>query len=669
MGIEKRYFTVKNWLTIILCFFCFLNSKELHTQSPAQSPRIANYKMEVDLLVNEKRLKVKQQLNWTNSSMDTITEMYFHLYYNAFKNSESTFFKERGVPSFLTNDIDENCGWSWSHVAKIIDPDGNDLSPSIEFVATDDDNHDDQSVMRIELAKPLLPMKSIDLDINWEAKIPKTMPRTGYNKDYYFFAQWFPKVGVYERSGIRSVEEGHWNCHQYHSSGEYYADFGVYDVNITVPSDFVVAASGQLVNKIENGDNTTWNYLAEDVIDFSWACSPHFSLLKDQHNDTEIKLYCYPYKEHVADRYFTTIKFGMQYLQEHLGPYPYPSLSIIDTPIHGMFTGGMEYPNLVTSLSFCFFPKGFRTPETLVIHEYIHQYFMQMVATHEVEDPWMDEGLTTYYEGRIMDSLFNLNNSTIDLLGFKVGNQEYNRIEFLASANPKIASNVIKSWEYKHGGYGSISYNKTALWLKTMEGILGINTMDLIMRTYFESWKFKHPGRQDFIDIVNKLVIEKHGERFPDGFDWYFEQVLYGTETCDYSVASISNNELENKRGFFNDLDNCEMIEQQSNLYDCSVIFHRLGEVWLPQDLKLNFEDGSFEMYHWNGKDRSHEIRFMNSKKVISAEIDPNRKVYIDTNFLNNSKTIEKRKSTWCKLLVSFATAIQNVLETTALLA
>ncbi|MBT8230384.1 MAG: M1 family metallopeptidase, partial [Bacteroidia bacterium] len=467
-----------NILRFIVISYCFFLSTSLVSQKDSLSPRIANYHIEVVLDTADKTLNAQQKIIWHNRTADTITKLYFHLYYNAFKNSESTFFKERGIPEFLTQGIDEDCGWSWTQIRHIKDQEGNDLSDSWSYESTDDNNESDETVFKLELEQFVLPGQSIELDIAWHAKIPKTMIRTGYNKDFYFFAQWFPKLGVYEPEGMRYAKQGQWNCHQYHSSGEYYADFGVYNVSVTVPSDYVVAASGMQISEEINENNKTVKFLAEDVIDFTWTCSPHFEEYTDHYKDIEIKFYCYPYKSHLAERYLPTIKFGMKFLEEHLGPYPYKRLSIIDPPIHGMFTGGMEYPTLITSLSFCFFPEGFRTPETLVIHEYIHQYFMQMVATHEVEDPWMDEGITSYYEGRILDELFTPQNSTIDFLGVKAGNKAYNRAEFLMSGNTKLASNAVKSWEYKHGGYGVIAYNKAAMWLQTMEGLVGQPLMD-----------------------------------------------------------------------------------------------------------------------------------------------------------------------------------------------
>lgn len=651
---------------LYIAYFLFICGN-IFPLSAQHSPRIANYDIELQLDTTNKRINADQVLLWRNTSLDTIHELYFHLYYNAFKNSESTFFRERGVPSFLTSDIDSECGWSWIQVLELIDEEGNELMKSSQYVAPDDGNVNDQTVLKVTLINPVLPNSEEIYQIKWESKIPKTMPRTGYNKDFYFFSQWYPKVGVYEAAGVRYNEEGKWNCHQYHSSGEYYSDFGVYDVRITVPINFEVASTGELVGQSKKGNEMTWHFQAEDVIDFTWTCSPQFQIQEDSFNNTRIKLYTYPYKAHFADRYLPTIKHCMAYLEDHFSAYPYPTLSIIDPPIYGMYTGGMEYPTLITSLSFCFFPEGIRTPETLVVHEFIHQYFMQMVATHEVEDPWMDEGITSYYESRILDDLFGKNCSTIDAFGVKAGNAEYNRIEFFSSANTKIAPNVVKSWEFKHGGYGYISYNKTALWLKTMEGLLGVELMDRIMRAYFEKWKFKHPGRNDFIDVVNAFVLKEKADVFPSGMDWFFKQVLFGTEECDYAVATIENKEKVLSRGIYGDLENCEVGIPEDLKYESKVIFHRLGELKFPIDCVVYFDDGSSLEDQWDGQSRTFDISVVGNKKIVSAAIDPDRKIYLDKNFINNSSIQKKQNSKLSRLGIRILTSFQHLLETVAL--
>ncbi len=630
---------------------------------PTTSPRIANYKMDVSLDVESKKLTGKTFLSWKNTGSTEVDHLLFHMYYNAFRNTESTFFEEGGVPEFLTQNIDENCGWGWTHIQSMQDVYGNDLTASMRYINTDDTNTSDKTVLRVELPNPVPAGGNLTLSFDWIAKIPQTMPRTGYNKEFYFFAQWFPKLGVYETAGMRYATEDGWNCHQYHSSGEYYADFGNYEVSMTAPEDYIIASSGQQVGLEKIGKKKTWHFKVDDVIDFTWSASPHFVKKEDKYKDTDIFIYTYADKQGSNERFLATLKYCMQYLDEVVGPYPYPTITVVDPPIHGMYTGGMEYPTIITTLNFECLPEGIKTPETLIVHEYIHQYFMQMIATHEVEEPWMDEGLTTYFEGRILNSYLGEKSSTINWLGLTVGNREWNRTEFFNEQNPMIASNARKSWQYKHGGYGPISYNKTALWLETMEGMVGVETMDEIFKTYFRQWKFKHPARKDFINIVNEVVARNHPNNFPEGMDWYFEQVLFGTGMCDYAIGSIDNKRPQARRGFFDDLDNCVSEKENNDQYISTVILHRLGEIQLPVVIKVTTSDGSAELYNWDGLERSAEIVLEGSSPIVSAEIDPEYRITLDHNYLNNSLTVEEKLAPARSLSARIITALQHSFE------
>ena len=381
-----------------LLLFLYIINSTLSAQEAALSPRTANYDIQVQLDTAAKKIYGKQVLLWNNPSADTIHELQYHLYLNAFRNSESTFLKEQGGFGFLFDALEKDCAWSWININHLQDGQGNDLRPQMEYIAPDDGNIEDRTVLRVPLVQPVPPRGSIEVTLDWITKIPKAMVRTGYNRDYYFMAQWFPKVGVYEPAGMRFAEKGQWNCHQYHAEGEYYSDFGLYKVDITVPEGFTVGASGALQGIKEETGARTWSFLAEDVIDFTWSASPYFQEFRKTHKDIELRLLAYPYHQHLSERYFKVISFAIDFCESHFGPYPYPSLTIIDPPFHGMFSSAMEYPTLISTANLCILPKGIKTAELLLVHEFVHQYFMQMVASNEQEEPWLDEGITNYYE-------------------------------------------------------------------------------------------------------------------------------------------------------------------------------------------------------------------------------------------------------------------------------
>ncbi len=651
--------------SLVFIFLMFVVSS---WSQQALSPRTASYDIAVELDVEQKKVYGKQTLYWKNPSQDTITELQYHLYHNAFKNSKTTFMRERDFDLLDAEEAD--CNWSYIDVQRIQDEYGNDLKSRMEFIQPDDGNEFDQTVLRVPLITPIMPGDSIKVELDWVGKIPKIRPRTGYNKDYYFMVQWFPKVGVYEAAGVRYATKGQWNCHQYHSSGEYYADFGNYDVQITVPEDYIVGASGALKDEKIMGNKKTVRYQINDVIDFAWTASPHFVEKKTTWKEVDIRLLCYPDHLHIGERYFTAIKNAMEYLDEHVGAYPYKTLTIVDPPYHGIFSSGMEYPTLVTTLSACFLPKGIKTTETIAIHEFIHQYFMQMVATHEQEEPWMDEGMTTYYESRILDHYYGKKTSTIDFLGATVGSKEYNRIEFFNMWNPKIGDNSFFARQFTQGGYGPISYNKVAIWMQTLEGLVGLETMDKIMRTYFERWKFKHPCTRDFINVVNEVVTSKHGDDFGENMNWFFDQVLFGSDVCDYELGSINNRKDQPLNGYFPDTDECQTVSDydwDSADQTATVVAYRNGEVIMPVEILVEFKDGSSVLEQWDGKARFKEFVYP-GKAVECAELDPERKIYLDKNFLNNGMTLKSQKPTIRKYATQFMSWIQNAMQSLSVL-
>lgn len=637
------------------------------------SDRIANYDIAVQLDHENKMIHGSQTLTWTNPSIDTIRTLRFHLYYNAFKNSLSTFLNDspREIPEALKVDDKEN--WGWSQITSFTDQFGNDITANLKYIQPDDGNIHDQTVLEVTLDKPVYPKKTHQFKIEFDAKIPKFVARTGYARDYYFMVQWFPKIGVYEPAGMRYAQKGQWNCHQYHSQSEYYANFGVYNVSITVPKDMTVGASGIFVSGNINDDGTrTHVYRAEDVIDFAWTASTCFEEVKDKWEHVNIRLLIpAEHKEHTK-RYLTAAKQSLTYFKEHIGEYPYTTLTIVDPPIYGIRSCCMEYPTLVTGISLAGLPNAIKTVEIITAHEFAHQYFMQMLASNEFEEPWLDEGFTTYFENRIMDHYYGDHTSTIDLLGLKIGAMEQSRTNYTGMRNPQVAEVFRPAWGFKHGGYNSVVYQKTCTWLATLDNMLGREVMDEILQTYFQRWRFKHPSGQDFIDVVNEIVAKRYDEKFGANMDWFFEQVLYGNEVCDYKINEIENKLIPNKVGFFDNGEEKSFEETKEDVEDSTyiskVIIHRLGQAKFPVDILVRFDDGSEVLEHWEGLDPTHELKYRGPKKIEWAHLDPENKNLMDLNLNNNSKRVERETSVVWKFTSKFMFWVENLITTLTVL-
>jgi len=648
---------------LLILLFCSLGvSRQVIFQTPL-SPRLANYDITVKLDVQNKMLHGKETLVWRNKSQDNIKELQFHLYLNGFKNTESTFMKESRYGM-------EGIDWGWIDIKKMVVRDGEDLTNKISYIHPDDDNIKDQSVIRVPLTKPLPGGSTITIDLEFEAHLPSIYSRTGYEGNFFMVAQWFPKIGVYEAAGDRYATKGSWNCHQFHSTTEFFADYGVYNVEIIVPQTYIVGAVGLLQQELKNSDSTkTLIYHAEDVHDFSWTASPGFTVVEDQWRSVHIRLLTQNYKVgSISNGYIQSVKVALQHLNDWVGTYPYPNVTIVDPPLKAQRAGGMEYPTLITGLSVWGIPKSIRMVELVTIHEFTHQYFYGLVGSNEFEEAWLDEGFTQYFESRIMNAEYGEKTSLVDMFGLNIGDFEFNRWGYTGMSNSKIAPTLQPAWQYRAGGYDNLTYNKSATLLTTLERMVSRAVMDEIMHTYFERWKFKHPCTRDFIAVVNEIVHKQYGDKFGPDMNWYFDQVLSGTDICDYELTKIEVNELHHETGIFEEKGGKAPLHRQrgekpDSLYESVVLISRLGEMKMPVTVLVRFDDGREVRETWDGQDRWKQFTYTGTSSVISGTVDPDNILALDINANNNSKTVRPSSLPFWKYTTKFMTLVQAILH------
>ena len=632
------------------------------------SPRIVTYKISVALDVAQKMLNGKETLTWRNTSTDRVGELQFHLYFNGFKNTESTFMKESGGVNRGFEHAEG--GWGWTDVNSLKTSDGEDLTGRMQFIHPDDDNARDQTVMRVTLSKPVLPGQTIQLDLTFTAKLPRIFARTGYYQNYFMVGQWFPKIGVYEAAGQRYATTGQWNCHQFHANTEFFADYGVYDVDMTVPKEYVVGATGLLSGVKESGDGMkTVTYHAEDVHDFAWTASPSFVDLSDQWKHVKIRVLMQPQRAHQAVRYFESVKATLEYFELHVGKYPYPNVTIVDPAYGASGSGGMEYPTFITAGSMWGVGKFLRFAEDVTVHEFGHQYWYGLVGSNEFEEAWMDEGFNQYYETRIMDHAYGAKTSVIDLPGLTGGDFETTRGGYTAMRNPKISPTGTLGWKFGQGGYGNLTYQKTAVFMTTLERLIGSAVMDTLMKTYFERWKFKHPCGRDFIAVANEIVPKFHGNKFGKDLTWYFDQVLYGTDVCDYELTTLETKEVASPKGVYEQDGKKttagvakDTASPAGRMYETRVLASRLGEIKLPTAILVHFDDGQEIREPWDGQSRWVEFKYVRHQKPVWAKVDPDTALVIDINLNNNSKTFEPPRAPIWKYTFKFLFWLQNML-------
>jgi Peptidase family M1 domain len=602
------------------------------------SQRITNYKLEVELDPVAKTISGTMDAFWVNPSSDVVPDIQLHMYLNAFSSNKSTFYKESdGSPG--TKEID----FGWVNIKSMTDKKGNDLKPVMKFISPDDNNPDDMTVLDVPLPEVAKPGDTVFIKVNFVSKLPLLAFRTGFNDDFFFVGQWFPKFGVYEPAGMRYAVKGGWNCHQFHSNSEFFSNHSVYDVKITVPVEYVVGTGGILLDEKREGEKKkiqTWR--AEDIVDFAWTAWPAFITFKDQWKNVKINLLLPRGKQDQVARQFTAVKNALEYFTQNVGPYPWPYITIVVPPVKGAGSEGMEYTTIFTSTSAYGLPEYLHFPEIYTIHEFGHAYFMGILASNEFEEPWLDEGVNSFWEERILDHYYGPDAGMLDHPFLKVSDETMARMEYVLSGNRQVVSNAEYSWNYHHGTYGIMSYLKAATWLYTLMGIVGEETTNEIFKEYYRKWAFKHPSGKDFVNVVNEVVPRMNGNKFGPDMNWFFDQTLYGTGICDYKVANFFNSRITDFKGIENTGDSVlfkKSDREKDTLFKATVQLERLGEVMLPEEILVHFDNGDHILETWDGKSRFKDFKYTGTRKVDWVKIDPDYKIKMDVNYINNSMT------------------------------
>jgi aminopeptidase N len=589
------------------------------------SPRNANYEIDVRLDPDAKTLRGRETIHWRNISGQPTTELQFHLYWNAWRDAESTWLRERQLAGLYTKPQDD--AWSAIDLSSLRVHNGSgewtDVTSQSRFIAPDDGNPRDRTVMSLPLPFTVAPEGTIDVEVAWTSKVPRPFARTGYIDDYFFIAQWFPKVGVLEERG--------WNTHQFHSATEFFADFGVYDVAITVPRRFIVGASGREMSRSDNTDGTTTHrYHGEDIHDFAWTAAPDFIDLTKRFThptlpSVDMRLLLRPEHRSQAERYFGAAAATLKYYGEWFGAYPYGHVTIVD-PAFQSESDGMEYPTLFVGRANWLDPPQVQTPENVTVHEFGHQWWYAMVATNEFEHAWMDEGFNTYSTARVMDEWFRPNRVALRYVGGFIpwtfdeiphSRLDNDRLDGYR-LNAKADAPWVPTFTYWPGTARYITYNKTALWLHMLEKQVGWPTMQRIMSTYFERWKFKHPKPADFFDTVREVTGR--------GYVTFFDEVYRSSNTFDYGVQEVASEKIE-----------------ATNLYRTTVVVRRYGEAMFPIDVVTTFENGERKKESWDGQDRHVIYTYERASKAVSVQVDPDRVLLLDLNYTNNSRSLAPR--------------------------
>ncbi|MDF2926007.1 MAG: family peptidase [Paenibacillaceae bacterium] len=571
----------------------------VYESSPVLSNRLVEYHIAAALQPEQKSIQAAQTVTWQNPGSKPVTELYLHLYPNAFSGKKTTFMAESGGQ--LRGDKQQGDSYGRMELQSLATEQGVNLMERLTYVQPDDGNKNDRSLVKVALLEPVFPGGKITLRMDYQVKMPQVFARMGYSGDFYMAGQWFPKLAKYEPAGTRGRTEDGWNLHQYHGNSEFYADFGIYDVKIKVPSSYTVAATGFPTKPavIEN-DEKTYRFYADDVHDFAWSASPDFIYVEEPFSSpnipgVKIKLYLDPAHEHLRARYLAAAKKSLARYSEWYGQYPYSTLSVVVPPEGGNGAGGMEYPTLVTAWG-----AGDNNPglelERVVVHEIGHQFWYGMVASNEFEEAWLDEGFTSYAEDKVMEKEYGVSpNLPIEA-------------SYITSPEPLTRY----SWEFgSHDEYAENVYTRGKLVLHAIEKEVGADMMNKVMRGYFQRWKFKHPATADF----QAMLESKTGKSWAE----FFDQFVYGGQMVDYEAAGIK----------------VEKTGADGN-YNNQALIRKKGAATGSVPIRFRFTDGTVVDKTWDGQGSEILFTLSHSAPLDWVFIDPDYSLVLENKHINN---------------------------------
>ena len=601
------------------------------------SQRVVAYVIDAKYDPDKHSVDATETLTYHNLTGQPLDKFPFHLYLNGFQPKATWVHEAHRDGEFRSTTFED--AWdpkdTGSNDVTSLEAEGmGDLTKQMKFVSPDDGNPDDKTVFEVQLPRPVPPGQEIVFKIKFHAVFPEVIARTGYKRTFLLAGQWFPKVGVWWH--------GAWNCHQFHGMTEFFADFGTYDVKITLPKNYVIGATGVQTGETPNSDGSkTVAFHAEDVHDFAWTADPNFKVVDSEFNGSvgpvKIRLLTYTGHKTSWDRYITIMQQTMKRFDEWYGPYPYAQITVVDPPHGATEAGGMEYPTFITGDTTWWAFKGeYLFPEGVTEHEFGHQYWYGMVATNEFENAWLDEGINSYTEAKVLDDIYSRDTSVLNFLGAQLGDPALQREQYLS--RPDFDSLARPSYtDMSFGSYGAVSYGKTASMLLTLETVVGEKTLRDALHNYFLKYRFTHPTQEDFLRTVNETAQQDLG--------WYWQQAVYGTQMLDYEVSRADSypvkwfdEKLEEKKG--------------ETEYETQIVLHRKGDFVFPVEAEIKFDNGESTRVRWDGRDRWVRYVYVKKAEVESVQIDPDYRVTMDRDYLNNSDTDEARHLAVAKLSV-----------------
>jgi hypothetical protein len=585
-----------------------------------------DYSMNIDMNVKTHQYHGTQLLKFTNNSPDTLNQVFYHLYFNAFQPGSMMDVRSRTiedpdnrVASRIHTLKPEEEGW-----IKV-----NALKQNGEKVKYETNG----TILEVQLVKPIFPHTTVQFEMDWDAQVPLQIRRSGRNNSEgvdYSMSQWYPKMCNYDYQG--------WHANPY-IGREFYGIWGDFDVKITIDKNYLVAAGGYLQNPEEigrgyesegmnvkptSGDKITYHFKAPNVHDFVWAADPDYVHTKIKATDGSIMHFVWQKGKGYDEQWEklpAIIDRARTLMNQHSGKYPYKEYYFIQGG-----DGGMEYP-LATLIT------GDRRLNSLVgvaVHEQLHSWYQMIMGSNESLYPWMDEGFTSYVETLVENQLAKeglLPGRQYAENPFAGTYRAYTRLAISGKEEPMSTH----SDHYKTNfAYGMAAYVKGSVFLRQLGYVIGEDNLSRGLLRYFDTWKFKHPNAND---VIRVFEAESGLE-----LDWYKEDWVNTTNTIDYAVASVEKDTRKTTK----------------------VVIEKKGSMAMPLDIRVTYTNGKTEWFYaplasmrgekpmegnvrmnllpdhrWVDPTYEFEIK-ERSKNIASVEIDPLRRM-ADIDPENNS--------------------------------
>lgn len=623
-----------------------------------EKSRVVDYEIEARYDEDEHSIDGRVRITWRNRGPQAVGKIPFHLYMNAFR-AQDTAWMRQGRGTHRSNGQSQDAPWGFIDVRNVerLGGPGSDGAPARTELRRAE--QDEPSLMTVWLDEPVPPGGEVVLELDFRTRLPKVFARTGFAGRYVMAGQWYPKPGVL-------LSDGRWRAHPFTFFSEFFADFGHFDVQLDLPSDLTVGASGILVSKKDDGERQTLRYRAEMVHDFAWTAGPDLVEAWAEHEGIRIRALVPSEAAEGAPLHLQAQREALSSMEARFGPYPWSTITLVEPPHDAAGAGGMEYPTFYTTTPVRTLPPWLRSlgfdhrlgGEFTTIHEFGHQYFQGLLASDEFSQPWLDEGLNTFSNLLVYIDAYGPDDEEgpwlARLAGHPLGMYDGIRLE-LSSAGPmQPIDQSADRFSPLAGVYGSMSYRKTAAVMMTLRRLAGAEAFDRAMRRYADEFRFRHPTGADLeatlADELGDALVLGHT---PDGrpielsLPRFFDQALRSTRTMDFRVHELRNRPRLGDAGWHRD-EHGELIggdppptRSIEGLSDEELegvlVVQRRGQFQIPVEIEVELADGGRERVLWDGTGR-YRVLTWPGRRVVSASIDPDRTLVLEGRRYDNTR-------------------------------